>query len=108
MDTSAALEKMAMNKMIAEAKETGVRLSNGSGTVSSCPAHADIAKGVKLCLDLLVCLLTASASPRRTGVYAGAASFIAVAIVEIIRAIIAAHGGDPSVLDSVTSATRGG
>ncbi len=50
------IEKMAVENMVKEAREVSARLTNGSGTVSSCPAHTDMAHGLRLCLDLLVCL----------------------------------------------------
>lgn len=88
------LEKMAVQKMIQEARETSAHLSNGSGQVSNCPAHADIAKGVRLCLDLLLCLLTATANPRKHAAWSGAAAFVAVLIVEVVRALLAKIGVD--------------
>jgi hypothetical protein len=86
------LERMAVNKMILEARETSAHLSNGSGRVEGCQAHGDIAKGLRLCLDLLVCLLTATTNPRKHAAWSGAAAFIAVLIVEVVRLIMERHG----------------
>ena len=94
MTLTTDLERMAVQKMIQEARDTSTHLSNGSGNVANCPAHADLAKGVRLCLDLLICLLTATANPRKHAAWSGAAAFVAVLVVEVVRAVLARFGVD--------------
>lgn len=92
MSMTQDLEKMAVEKMITEARETSARLGNGSGVVASCPAHTDIAHGVRLCLDLLVCLLMATGTSRRNGAWSAAGTLATLIVWKIAETVLAKHG----------------
>lgn len=110
MSEGADFNKMAMDKLIGEAKEISKKLSNGSGTVKSCPAHVDIAAGMRLCLDILIYQLVHFNSPRKQIVLTGGVVGIALFLDAVIRAWIAYHGGNtehlPLVKDLLTASGR--
>lgn len=107
MSETTDLNKMAMEKLIGEAKDIAQRLSNGSGKVESCPAHGDMAKGIKLCLDILIYQLVTFHSPRRQIAMTGGVIGVALFLDAVIRAIIAFKGGNtenlPLVKDLLSS-----
>jgi hypothetical protein len=96
MTIGADLEKMAVGRVVEEARQVSAKLQNGSGYVATCPAHADLAKGVRLCLDLLVCVVTSTTCPRKNALGSGVATLAVLIVWKVIESVMAKHGIDVS------------
>ena len=86
MGTETQVQDMARENLRASVKETIQHLENGAGNVEGCPGHQWIAKGLILCLRMLLTQINATqASAQKHLAASSVGGFLAVLAAEVIR-----------------------
>jgi len=94
MSIGSSFERMAVQRLRSEARTIASHLGNGSGQVPNCPAHGDIAAGLRISLEMLDVLIEATTSQTKTAVLsASIGSGIGVAAGVFVTTILKTIGG---------------
>jgi hypothetical protein len=94
MSIGSSFEKMAVQRLRNDARTIAAHLGNGSGSVSGCAAHGDIAAGLKISLEMLDVLIEATTSQTKTAVLAASVgSGIGVAAGAFVVALLKSFSG---------------